>query len=153
MNRSIEKLNKPVFITSSLFILALIIYTVIDPKTAGSNFSYLQNAIVTNGSWFYVLTVTIILAFAVYMSISNISSIKLGPDHAVPDYSFYTWLSMLFATGMGIGLMFFGVAEPVMHYLSPPIADKNTLEAAQEAMKITFSVGDYTLGLFMPLLP
>ncbi|WNC72838.1 BCCT family transporter [Thalassotalea psychrophila] len=138
MNLNLEKLNKPVFIASSLFILALIIYTVLDPTTATSNFSYLQSAIVTNGSWFYVLTVTIILVFALYLSLSSISAIKLGPDHANPDYSFSTWLAMLFAAGMGIGLMFFGVAEPVMHYLAPPTADKNTLEAAQEAMKITF---------------
>lgn len=138
MNLNIDKLNKPVFVVSSLFILALIIYTVLDPSTAASNFSYLQNTIVTNGSWFYVLTVTIILVFAIYMSVSSISAIKLGPDHANPDYSFSTWLAMLFAAGMGIGLMFFGVAEPVMHYLSPPTAEKNTLEAAREAMKITF---------------
>nr|WP_226996516.1 BCCT family transporter [Thalassotalea crassostreae] len=138
MQLNIEKLNKPVFISSSLFIVALIIYTVLSPTGASNNFSALQNAIVTNGSWFYVLTVTIILAFALYMSLSKISSVKLGPDHAVPDYSFGTWLSMLFAAGMGIGLMFFGVAEPVMHYLSPPTAELHTLEAAQEAMKITF---------------
>ena len=134
---NIEKLNKSVFIASSLFIVALLMFAVLNPTAASESFSKLQNTIVTNGSWFYVLTVTIILAFALYMSLSNISTIKLGPDHAVPDYSFTTWLSMLFAAGMGIGLMFFGVAEPVMHYLAPPTADVNSLEGAQEAMEST----------------
>ncbi len=97
-----------------------------------------QALVVENGSWFYVLTVAIILIFVIYLGASKYGNIKLGPDHAVPDYKLITWLSMLFAAGMGIGLMFFGVAEPLMHYMAPPTADKESLEAVKEAMKITF---------------
>src|SRR5690554_4543743 len=66
------------------------------------------------------------------------ATIKLGPDHSEPDYSHLSWFSMLFSAGMGIGLMFFGVAEPVMHFLAPPVAEPGSIDAAREAMKITF---------------
>ncbi len=55
------------------------------------------------------------------MALTDFGRIKLGPDHSEPDYSYGSWFAMLFSAGMGIGLMFFGVAEPIMHYLSPPV--------------------------------
>lgn len=63
-----------------------------------------------------MLTVAIILLFSVYLGLSRLGNIKLGPDHSRPDYSNLSWFAMLFSAGMGIGLMFFGVAEPVMHF-------------------------------------
>lgn len=89
-------------------------------------------------SWFYVLTVTSILILSIYLAFSRYGKIKLGPEHAKPDYSFRAWLAMLFSAGMGIGLMFFGVSEPIMHYLSPPTAPEQSVEAVRQAMKITF---------------
>ncbi len=132
------KLNKAVFIPASLLVMALLLFTLVFQETATQFFGNLQSTIVDYGSWFYVLVVAIILLLAVYLGLSRYSGIKLGPDHASPDYSYLSWLSMLFAAGMGIGLMFYGVAEPLMHYLSPPTAENGTIEAAQEAMKITF---------------
>lgn len=133
-----SKLNKKVFVSASSIIIALVLFTAALPKQAQSLFTLIQSAIVDNGSWFYVLTVAFIFFFVMFLGISKYGEIRLGPDHATPDYSLPTWLSMLFAAGMGIGLMFFGVAEPLMHYLSPPTAEKNTVEAVQEAMKMTF---------------
>lgn len=139
MTTSVEsKLNKKVFVSASSIIIALVLFTAALPKQAQSLFTLIQSAIVDNGSWFYVLTVAFIFFFVMFLGISKYGEIRLGPDHATPDYSLATWLSMLFAAGMGIGLMFFGVAEPLMHYLSPPTAEKNTVEAVQEAMKMTF---------------
>ncbi|WP_218310558.1 BCCT family transporter [Alteromonas antoniana] len=131
-------LNKPVFITSSVVIVLLMVFAAGMPKLADSLFSAMQSVIVSNGSWFYVLTVAIILIFVIFLGVSRYGEIKLGPDHATPQFSFPTWLSMLFAAGMGIGLMFFGVAEPLMHYLSPPTAEPGSVEAVREAMKTTF---------------
>ena len=131
-------LNKPVFYTSSILIVALLIFAASAPETADSLFKAIQSVIVTNGSWFYVLTVAIVLLFVVYLGMSRYGEIKLGPDHATPEFSFKTWLSMLFAAGMGIGLMFFGVAEPLMHFLSPPTAEAGSIDAVREAMKTTF---------------
>lgn len=135
---STSPLNKPVFISSSLLIVLLMLFAAGAPQVADTIFNSMQSAIVTNGSWFYVLTVAIILVFVIFLGVSRYGEIKLGPDHATPQFGFSTWLSMLFAAGMGIGLMFFGVAEPLMHYLSPPTAEPGSVEAVREAMKTTF---------------
>ena len=82
--------------------------------------------------------VAIILVSSFAVALTRFGDIKLGPDHAEPDYSLTSWFAMLFAAGMGIGLMFFGVAEPVMHFLNPPSGDGGTVDAAKEAMKLTF---------------
>ena len=133
-----SQLNKNVFVGASSIIISLLLYTVALPKQAQSFFTLIQTGIVDNGSWFYVLTVAFIFFFVIFLGVSRYGDIRLGPDHSTPDYSLVTWLSMLFAAGMGIGLMFFGVAEPLMHYLSPPTAETGTVEAVKEAMKMTF---------------
>lgn len=133
-----SQLNKKVFASASAIIIALLLYTITLPKQAQAFFAIIQAGIVDNGSWFYVLTVAFIFFFVIFLGFSRYGDIRLGPDHSTPDYSLTTWLSMLFAAGMGIGLMFFGVAEPLMHYLSPPTAEKDTIAAVQEAMKMTF---------------
>jgi choline/glycine/proline betaine transport protein len=132
------KLNGAVFYPASALILLLLAFTLLFPTLSKNFFEQLQSVIVDNFSWFYVFVVALILLLTAYLSLSRFSGIKLGPDHSTPDYSYVSWLSMLFAAGMGIGLMFYGVAEPLMHYLSPPTAQTGTVEAAQEAMKTTF---------------
>lgn len=132
------RLNPPVFYSAAGLISLLLLFTAIFPKTADNTFQAVQSAIIENASWFYVLAVAVILISVVYLGFSQFGKIKLGPDHAEPDYSKLTWFSMLFSAGMGIGLMFFGVAEPVMHFLAPPVVEAGTAEAAREAMKITF---------------
>jgi choline/glycine/proline betaine transport protein len=131
-------LNPPVFFGSAALILALVVFTVALPQTAQGLFSQVQAWIVGNASWFYVLAVALILITVVFLAVSRYGDIKLGPDHSRPDYSNTTWFAMLFSAGMGIGLMFFGVAEPVMHFVGPPVGEPNTVQAAREAMKLTF---------------
>ncbi len=70
--------------------------------------------------------------------LSRLGEIKLGPDHSLPEYTNISWFAMLFSAGMGIGLLFFGVAEPIMHFSSPPVGEAMSIESAREAMKITF---------------
>ncbi|MDO4696006.1 MAG: choline BCCT transporter BetT [Neisseria sp.] len=131
-------INPAVFYSASAIIISIILFAVIAPQTADQTFKTVQAAIVANGGWYYVLTVALILLTSVFLGISRYGAIKLGPDHSKPDYSNLSWFAMLFSAGMGIGLMFFGVAEPVMHFLSPPIGEGNTVQAAREAMKLTF---------------
>jgi len=133
-----QHLNRPVFYLSSLSILVLVLFALIAPQAADTFFTDLQSTIIQNGSWFYVVSVAIILMTVLYLGFSSLGEIRLGPEHCKPDYSLPSWLSMLFAAGMGIGLMFFGVAEPVMHFLSPPTATQGTTDAVREAMKMTF---------------
>ena len=132
------QLNKKVFISSSILIAALMAFAASGPDFAGQIFQGAQDTIVTNGSWFYVATVASILIFVVYLGVSRFGEMRLGPDHSKPEFSMPTWISMLFAAGMGIGLMFFGVAEPIMHFQTPPTAEPGTVDAVREAMKTTF---------------
>ncbi|OZI46051.1 choline transporter [Bordetella genomosp. 5] len=140
MNKSKFRMqvNKPVFYTSGAFIVALVIFAATAPGAAQSLFGAMQDWIFTNASWFYMLAVAIVLLCMLYVTFSRFGDIKLGPDHSEPDYRDLTWYSMLFAAGMGIGLMFFGVAEPVMHFLDPPFGAGGTPEAARDALSITF---------------
>lgn len=131
-------INPPVFFTSATIIIALVVFASAAPDIAQSVFGAIQSWIMENVSWFYVLTVALILIGIAFMAMSRYGDIKLGPDHSTPDYKNSAWFAMLFSTGMGIGLMFFGVAEPVMHFLTPPVGEPGTVEAAKEAMKLTF---------------
>mgnify|MGYP003662678677 CR=1 FL=1 len=132
------EIDKQVFIPSVAVLVLLVAFSAIAPEMAGGAFQSLQDAIVTYASWYYVLVVAIILVVVTLVTFTRYGNIKLGPDHSTPDYSFVSWFAMLFSAGMGIGLMFFGVAEPVMHFLNPPLGDAGTAEAAAEAMKLTF---------------
>ena len=130
--------SPPVFWTSTLLLLVLVLYASLFQANAQWLFAAIQGWIITNLSWFYILAVAIILGTVVFLGMSRYGDIKLGPDHSEPDYANTTWFAMLFSAGMGIGLMFFGVAEPVMHFLNPPYADGQTVDAARQAMRITF---------------
>ena len=134
----VAKINKPVFFVSSAIIFVLVLTSAIFPETADLVFKQTLSTILTYGSWYYVTVVAIIFLSVVFFTLSRYGDIKLGPDHSVPKYSYSSWMAMLFSAGMGIGIMFFGVAEPVMHYLNPPSGEGQNIEAAREAMKITF---------------
>ncbi|RMA80285.1 BCCT family transporter [Umboniibacter marinipuniceus] len=127
-----------VFITSSALLVALIVLAVAAPSWTEHAFIAAQSQIVDSASWFYVLVVASIAIALIYFAASSLSDIRLGPDDSRPDYSYPTWFSMLFSAGIGIGLLFFGVAEPVMHYLMPPVGTPETIEAAEQALEITF---------------
>src|SRR5690606_34572390 len=88
--------------------------------------------------WFTMLAVASFLVFVVAIAASRWGTIRLGPDHAEPEYSFGSWFAMLFSAGYGIALLFFGVAEPVLHYAHPPVGDPETVQSAKLAMQIAF---------------
>ncbi len=138
-NRLVQRnINPSVFLSASGIIVAIILFAVMAPKLADSTFKTLQTLIVNNASWYYILSVAIILLTVIYLSISRYGNIKLGPDHSKPEYSNLSWFAMLFSAGMGIGLMFFGVAEPVMHFLTPPVGQGGTVDAARQSILLTF---------------
>ncbi|MDY3197601.1 MAG: BCCT family transporter, partial [Pseudomonadaceae bacterium] len=105
---------------------------------AGELFSSLLAYITSSFGWFYMLAVAIFLVFVVIVALSRWGNIKLGPDHSEPQYSFPAWFAMLFSAGYGIALLFFGVAEPVLHYADPPVGAGLTVDAAKQAMQIAF---------------
>lgn len=110
----------PVVISATLlFVILLLIATLALPVEMQNALNFLKEGIFRHFNWFYILTFSAFLCFLILLAISNFGSIKLGTDEEVPEFSFLSWLSMLFAAGMGVGLMFFGVAEPLSHYTSP----------------------------------
>lgn len=137
-SRKRNNINSAVFYSSAAIIILVVLFAVLAPSFADTTFKMIQATIVKNASWYYILTVGIILIACIYLGISRYGNIKLGPDHSRPDYSNISWFAMLFSAGMGIGLMFFGVAEPIMHFLNPPLGEGGTIAAARESMKLTF---------------
>lgn len=132
------RIDPPVFLASVLLVLLLCTFAVGWPQAAAELFAAVQAWVIDSAGWFYVLVVALFLLFVVLLALSDYGRIKLGPDHSRPDYSYASWIAMLFSAGMGIGLMFFGVAEPVMHYGNPPTGEAHSVEAARQAMRITF---------------
>lgn len=130
--------NGPVFLTSAVLILAFVVFGAVFTDTARSVFSSVQSGITTYGGWFYTLSVAVFLAFVLGLLVSPYGRVKLGPDDSEPDYSYTAWFAMLFSAGMGIGLLFYSVAEPLLHFTSPPTGEGGTAEAARRAMQITF---------------
>ncbi len=128
----------PVFIPAVLIALFLVIGAMSNPVLAGQAFASTLAYITETFGWFYMLAVAFFLVFIVAIAVSPWGRIKLGPDHAEPQYSFPAWFAMLFSAGYGIALLFFGVAEPVLHYASPPAGAPETLDAARQAMQIAF---------------
>lgn len=133
-----SRINPPVFYTSAVLIFLIVAFAALFPDLADRQLTALQAGIFANASWFYILTVALILMSVAYLGMSRFGDIKLGPDHSEPDFSYLSWFAMLFSAGMGIGLMFFGVAEPVMHYMAPPSGTPESVQAAKEALRITF---------------
>ena len=93
-----------------------------------------------NFGWLFVMTSAGFVLFSAYLAISRYGNIKLGPDDSEPEFSTFSWVSMMFATGMGIGLMFWGVAEPLTHLNAPPLGEgeAGTAEAAEKAMQYSY---------------
>jgi choline/glycine/proline betaine transport protein len=127
-----------VFYPSALIILAMLALSFAAPQATETAFSAAKTWVADDAGWFTVLAVAGFLVFIIGIAASGFGRLKLGPDHSTPDYNYATWFAMLFAAGMGIGLMFFGVAEPIMHYADPPVGDPATIAAARQAMRITF---------------
>ena len=132
------KLQPAVVIPSMCLVSALLLCAFVAPKTLDRVLSHLKTDIFTHFSWVFILAVGILLFGAIFLCLSRFGDIRLGVDDAKPQYSSRSWFAMLFTTGMGIGIMFFGVAEPVMHFMAPPLGVAGTQAAAREAMHLTF---------------
>ncbi|MDK8849335.1 choline BCCT transporter BetT [Corynebacterium sp. MSK019] len=131
------EVNWPVFIISGVGILAIALWAIFAPDNAADTLAGIVAWVSKNFGWFYIVTATVAVLFMLYIAISRTGQIKLGPDHAKPQFGLFSWASMLFAAGIGIDLLFFSVAEPVAQYYGPPIGDAETIEAARQAVVFT----------------
>lgn len=132
------QVNPPVFFISAGLILAFVLFGALFTEQASRLFASVQTMITVDFGWFYVVAVAGFLLFILFLMLSRYGDVKLGPDESEPDYSYISWFAMLFSAGMGIGLLFFGVAEPIQHYARPPVGAGSTIESARQAMVLTF---------------
>ncbi|PSS44860.1 choline transporter [Arthrobacter woluwensis] len=131
-----------VFWPTAVIVLAFVTATIISPEGMSVGIAAVQGAIIANFSWWYVLLAFGFVLFCIYLGFSRKGDVKLGrPDHA-PEFSLVSWFALLFAAGMGIGLVFYGVTEPLTHFATPkPSLAEQHLQLsaqAQEAIATTF---------------
>lgn len=131
-------MNPPVFFGAGGFVLAIIVFGGVWTETAGNVFSTMLSFITKYFGWYYVLIVSFFLFFVIWLYFSPYGKIRLGGEDSKPEFSRFAWFTMLFAAGMGMGLIFWGVAEPIKHYMNPPTAEAQTYEALKEGMRFSF---------------
>ena len=132
--------DRIVFGVAAALALIFVLYGSLDSKGFAEHGGSVLSGITGNFGWFFVLTSAGFVLFSVVLAVTRYGNIKLGPDDSTPEFSTFSWVSMMFATGMGIGLMFYGVAEPLTHLNTPPMgmAEPGSEEAAHLAMEYTF---------------
>ncbi|MBA1146699.1 BCCT family transporter [Ectothiorhodospiraceae bacterium WFHF3C12] len=130
--------NPTVFIVSALIVSGFVLFGVTLPDTASRLFETLHAFITDYLGWTYLLAVSVFLAFLIWLVFSRYGRIRLGQPGEQPRFGLLAWFAMLFSTGMGIGLVYWSVAEPVLHYQNPPTGDGGTAAAARQAMIYTF---------------
>ena len=127
-------INWGVFLSSAVIIAVVAAGAIISPATVQDAF---DAAVAWAGKWFgsfYIFLITATIVFVVLLALSRYGQVRLGPDNSTPDFSTFSWAAMLFAAGIGTGIMFFSIAEPVAQYVHPPTGEGETIEAARHAV-------------------
>ena len=137
-SRIIAKMEPVVFFGSAGVVVAFCLIGGLLTDFANQFFSQLQQSIVTYFGWYYALVVTLLLAISLWLLFGRFHSVRLGPEGSRPGFSYLSWFAMLFSAGMGTGIVFWGVAEPLYHYGSPPSGQAETAEAARLAMQYAY---------------
>ncbi len=134
--RSKTTFSKNIMIPGLTVLILLSLLCAIFPDATQRVLNSVQQGIYKDLSWIYILLVSFFVIFQIILALSKYGNIRLGADNSEPQYGFFSWIAMLFAAGMGIGLMYYGVAEPMSHYVSP--AMPGTANPAKEAQLATF---------------
>jgi choline/glycine/proline betaine transport protein len=133
-----KRTSPPVFAASAVVMIGLVLFVLRDPARAQVVFAWTQDAIAVHLGWVYRYTTTILLVFGLGLLASRYGRIRLGRADEKPAFAFVSWFAMMFSAGMGIGLLFWSVSEPLTHFIDPPFAEPGTRAAAAEAMRYTF---------------
>lgn len=127
-----------VFWISLVLASVFVVWGVVAPVQLGEMMDVTKAFFLESFGWFYQLSASFFLIFALFLIFSKYGKIKLGAKEDKPDFKRATWFAMLFSAGMGIGLLFFGVSEPISHFANPPIGEGGTPEAAKIALRYTY---------------
>ncbi|GHC15713.1 BCCT family transporter [Aidingimonas halophila] len=128
-----------VFAVSAVIILALVAVGAAFPERFGNGASAALTVVTEWFSWFYLFSVFGFVVFLLGLALSKYGKIRLGPQDSSPSYSFFSWVSMLLAAGFGVGLVFYGMAEPMSHFMEPPYGDREAETAAAARYAIQYS--------------
>ncbi|HEC86185.1 MAG TPA: BCCT family transporter [Thioploca sp.] len=132
-------LNPTVALFSIMVVVIFVLFGTLKPELATNTFNTLKNYIISGLNWYYIGVVAFFLFFVIWLMLSRYGNVRLGDDDEKPEFSYFSWFAMLFSAGMGIGLVFYSIAEPIYHFQSNPfIAEGLTPEAAEVAMRLTF---------------
>ncbi len=112
-------IHNPVFLISGLSVVAFVVYALLAPEQAGTFFGWLRPTLTSTFDWFFLMAANVFVLFCLLLIVTPMGSVRLGGAEATPDYGYPGWFAMLFAAGMGIGLMFFGVLEPAYYFGTP----------------------------------
>ncbi|MGM0652432.1 MAG: BCCT family transporter [Bacillota bacterium] len=138
LKRYLGEIDSPVFWVSFIALIVALIFGAVVPEKLAELLNNAQSFIVTNFTWWYMLVIAGALLFIIWLAFSRFGSIKLGKDSDAPEYSNFNWIAMLFSCGIGVGFIFWGVAEPLYHFMDTPyLAESETAAAAPVAMQIT----------------
>ena len=130
--------NRTVLYISSIIVLLFVLFGMFLPEGMGQVVNAVFDFLTADFGWLYLLAVAIFIAFAFGIAFSRYGQVKLGKDDDRPEFSNFQWFAMLFGGGMGIGLVFWSIAEPIFHYMAPPFGKGGTAEAMHTAMRIVF---------------
>ena len=126
-------------ISSMIIVTLFVVGGALLPDAAATLFDSISGYLINNFKWYYIAILSLMLVFCVVLAFSRFGSLRLGDDDSRPEYSLFSWFAMLFSAGMGIGLVFWSIAEPIYHFQSNPfITEGMTPEAAEVAMRLTF---------------
>src|SRR6056297_2118741 len=134
----IKERGREVFVISLVVVFAIVLWGITMPESFGNVANNIFNYLTSNFGWFYLITMTLFVIFCVWAALSRYGKIKLGKPDEKPEFSTISWFAMLFSAGMGVGLVFWGVAEPLNHFVSPLGMEGGTAAAADFALKTSF---------------
>ena len=142
-------ISKPVFIPSAIITIFFVVFTIIFNDQAEKGFSSFQSYMSENLGWFINIAINYFLFFVLFLAFSRFGKIKIGGINAKPDFNRFSWIAMLFSAGMGIGLVYFSVAEPMLHFSNPIEVGLTDIDKSKLAMKHTFfHYGFHVWGIY-----
>ena len=154
-----KKTVNQVLLISAVIVAVFVAFGAAFPDLLGNAANMIFSVLTDKFGWFYLITVFLMVIFAVFIAVSPMGKLKLGKPEDKPEFSDFQWFTMLFGGSMGIGLVFYSVAEPLMDYVSPPTAEPETAAAMYESMEtvffhwgfhpwVIFAIGGLALGYF-----
>jgi len=134
--RVVSHMEPRVFFPAAAVVIGFVLFGTLFTDAARSTFNALQAGITAYFGWGYILIASCLLVFVLVLLVSPFGSIRLGGEDTEPDFPMVTWFTMMLSAGMGIGIVFFGVAEPLEHYVNPPLGGQG--QSVRDAMRYTF---------------